>query len=212
MVFVKKETEVQKLIDQHFSLVGQTLAELEKMVHAYLKDDKEFKEDCSNIDRLEHEADQVRRDVECKLYQGAFLPIFREDYIMLVEQLDQVANQAEAVSQFIVLTRPTVPEMIQEDLRRIAAVSIEAFKTIKECMVAVRKKPEEAFEVSKTVQVKEKEVDDVVWGMTKKLFKSDIAKAEKIHVKMLIDRIAAISNRIEDTADRLAIMAVKSKV
>jgi predicted phosphate transport protein (TIGR00153 family) len=181
-------------------------------VEDYLKHDRVFKEDSGNIARLEHEADEVRRDIECKLYEGAFLPIYREDYIMLVEQLDQVANQAEAVSQFIMLTRPSVPEMIQEDLRQIARISVEAFRGIVDCVVAVRKDAAQAFAVSKEVQKRESEVDEIVWQMTKKLFKSDLPKAEKIHVKMLIDRIAAVSNRIEDTSDRLAIMAVKSKV
>jgi predicted phosphate transport protein (TIGR00153 family) len=212
MAFDKKENEVQSLIDQHFSLVDQALVELEKMVDDYLKNDKEFKHDSSNVDRLEHEADQVRRDIECKLYDGAFLPIYREDYIMLVEQLDHVANQAEAVSQFIVLTRPKVPEMVHEDLRQIARVTVESFKIMLGCLESVRKKPEESFALSKEVQKKEKEVDDIVWEMTKKIFKSSMEKAEKIHIKMLIDRIAAISNRVEDTADRLAIMAVKRNV
>ncbi len=212
MAFVKKENEVQALIDRHFSLVEGTLGELEKMVDEYLRGDKDFKQVCGNIDSLEHEADQVRRDVECKLYEGAFLPIYREDYIMLVEQLDRVANQAEAVSQFIVLTRPKIPEGIHADLRAIARISLEALRCIVGCVVSVRKKPAEAFELSKEVQRKEKEVDDIVWQMTKKVFKSDMEKAEKIHVKMLIDRIAAISNRIEDTADRLATMAVKRNV
>ncbi|MCK4548121.1 MAG: DUF47 domain-containing protein [Candidatus Eisenbacteria sp.] len=212
MAFARKETEVQKLVERHFDLVGQTLVELEKMVNDYLMDDKGFKQDCSNIDRLEHEADQVRREIGCKLYEGAFLPIFREDYIVLIEQLDQVANQAEAVSQFIVLTRPSVPAIVQEDLRRIARVSVEALETIRGCLEIVSKKPSEAFSVSEEVQKKEREVDDIVWEMTKKIFKSDMDKAEKIHIKMLIDRIAAISNRVEDTADRLSTMAVKRNV
>ncbi len=212
MVFVKKETEVQNLIDRHFNLVDQVLGQLEKMVDFYLKGDKAFKSCCGNIDRLEHEADEVRREIECKLYEGAFLAIYREDYIVLIEQLDQVANQAEAVSQFIVLTRPEIPEEIQDDLCRIARVSAESFKLIVGCIESVRKKPAEAFALSKQVQEKEREVDRIVWEMTKTVFKSKMKKAEKLHLKMLIDRIAAISNRIEDTSDRLATMAVKRNV
>ncbi len=212
MVFVKKETEVQNLIDHHFDLVGRTLNELERMVETYLKGDKAFKTCCGNIDRLEHEADQVRREIECKLYEGAFLPIYREDYIVLIEQLDQVANQAEAVSQFIVLTRPEIPDEIHDDLCRVARVTAESLKIIVGCIESVRKKPAEAFALSKQVQDKEREVDRIVWEMTKTIFKSKMKKAEKIHLKMLIDRIAAISNRIEDTTDRLATMAVKRNV
>ena len=178
----------------------------------YLACDKAFKEECSEVDRLEHQADEVRREIECKLYEGAFLPIYREDYIHLIEQVDQIANQAEAVSQFITLTRPEIPEMVREDLRRIAQVSAESFDVILSSMEAIQKDMKKTFAVSEQVQKKEKEVDDIVWQMVKKIFKSDMDKGEKIHVKMLIDRIAAISNRIEDTADRLVLMAVKRNV
>ena len=211
-MFVRKETEVEKLIDRHFSLVGQALTELEKMIDDYLASNKEFKQDSGRIDQAEHEADEVRRQIECKLYEGAYLPIYREDYINLVEELDHVANQAEAVSQFIMLTRPSVPEMVWDDLRRIARVTLESFELLMGCVETIRKDMKQVFPVSKEVQEREREVDEIVWEMTKKVFKSTMEKAEKIHVKMLIDRIAAISNRIEDTADRLATMAVKRNV
>lgn len=212
MVFVKKETEVEKLVMRHFTLVEQVLGELVKMLDDYFAEDRSFKADSSKIDQLEHEADGLRRDIECKLYEGAFLPIYREDYIMLVEQLDEVANKTEAAADFIMVTRPRIPQMVQQDLREIAQATLDAFKIIMACVETVMKDPKKAFAVSQEVQRKEAEVDEMVWQMTKKVFKSKIEKAEKLHVKMLIDRTATISNRIEDTADRLVLMAVKRNV
>ena len=48
-------------------------------------------------------------------------------------------------------------------------------------------------------------------NLTKKLFKSRLDKAEKLHLQQLFDRIALISNVVEDAADRLEIMAVKRR-
>ena len=74
-------------------------------VHSVVEGEKEFKDVAYKIHKTESEADTVRRKIELMLYQGAFLPIYREDYIVLLELIDKVANMAESASDFILLAK-----------------------------------------------------------------------------------------------------------
>ncbi len=207
----KKAEEAEKLIIKHFGLVKQVLDEFQKMVHDYVTLEKGFKEEAYQVHKLEHKADTVRRKIAMKLYEGAFMPIYREDYILLAEVVDEVANLIEGASDFIVLTRPMIPEFLQDDLLRMVDATADSFVPLMDALDLVNNDLSQLMDMTRKVGDMERAVDELEWELTKKLFKSRLDKAEKLHLQQLIDRIALVSNTVEDAADRLEIMAVKRR-
>ena len=207
--FGKKEKEVDALIAKHLEMVGRTLAALARMIDDYLKQDKAFKGEGYEVHSFEHEADKIRREAERKMEQGAFLPIYREDYIVLLELVDRVANKAEAVADFITLTRPNIPGFLEEGLRPLVAANVDIFKPLSRMYEMFQEDANKVLEIGKAVSEREQFVDRLQWDLTKAVFKSDLTLAEKLHLKEFIDEIAAISDRAEDVADRFEIMVVK---
>ncbi len=207
----KKAEEAEKLVTKHFGLVKKVLDEFQKMVHDYVTLDKGFKDEAYQVHKLEHKADTVRRHIAMKLYEGAFMPIYREDYILLAEVVDEVANLTESASDFIVLTRPIIPEFLQEDFLKMVDATTDSYAPLLAALEMFKKDLSKLMEVTKKVGDKEQAVDELVWELTKKLFKSRLDKAEKLHLQQLFERIALISNIVEDAADRLEIMAVKRR-
>jgi uncharacterized protein len=210
--FGKKEKEVEELIVRHIQLVKQTLTEFSALVGDYLNRDKQFKEDAYRIHTLEHEADSTRRQVSRKLCQGAFLPIFREDYVVLLELIDKIANKAEATSDLIVLTRPRIPDFLIEGLRELTEATVRCFDPIENLYDLFQKKLSEVLATAAKVEEGEQAVDMLQWNLIKAVFKSDLSLAEKLLLKELIDDIATISDRIEDVSDRFEIMVVKRSI
>jgi predicted phosphate transport protein (TIGR00153 family) len=212
MVFNRKETEVDALIVEHFTLIGHVLKEFYKMMTDYFHQDKSFKEDAYQVHTIEHEADKVRRKIAEKLHEGAFLPIFREDYLILVERMDKIANRAESTCDLVVLTRPRIPEFLVQDFSELVDVTTSTFDPLKEAIQTYQKDYKRLMEAAHQIRLSERKIDQMVWNITKKLFKSKLDKAEKLHLKQLIDAIADISDRIEDGADKLEAMEVKRQL
>jgi hypothetical protein len=124
MFFDRKEREVEKLFLQHFTEVGDALTHLATLLDCYLKGDKEFKNASMRVHESEHAADKVKESIEGMLYQGAFMPINRGDYIILAEFIDRIANEAELTANMIVLTRPQIPDFLKNDLMSLLSKSI----------------------------------------------------------------------------------------
>jgi len=207
--FGKKEKEVEDQIIKYIRLIKQTLLKFSGFIDDYLRRDKQFKEEAMKIHTLEHEADEIRRDVALKLTRGAFLPIYREDYIVLLELIDKIANKAESTSDFIVLTRPHVPDFLLDGIKQMVRATAECFEPMENMYEMFQKDLDEVLSAAKRVEKKEQEIDGLQWNLIKAVFKSDLQLAEKLHFKELIDNIAAISDRIEDVSDRFEIMVVK---
>jgi len=207
--FGKKEKEVEVLILKHLQLVKKTVLKFSNLVNDYLNRNKQFKEEAFRIHTLEHEADAIRRDVALKLSKGAFLPIFREDYIVLMELVDKIANKAESTSDLIVLTRPRLPDFLAQGIREMVQATLDCFKPVEQMYEMFQDNLDDVLNAAKLVEKKEQLVDRSQWDLVKALYKSDFSPAEKLHFKEVINNIAAISDRIEDVSDRFEIMVVK---
>jgi len=216
MIFNKKEREVEEMVIAHLKIVEKILQQFQDMIDYYLErrdlEDKVFKEKAGSIDNLERDADDVKREIETRLFQGAFLPIHREDYVVLIDRVDAVANKTEHVADLLVLTRPRIPEFLVNDFRRIIRTTVESFGPMMQVIETFRADIDKVMEDVKGISKKEQEVDQILWDMTKMLFKSDLDLCEKLHLREVLASIADISNLIEDAADRFRMMAIKRKM
>jgi len=209
MLFDRKEKEVARLFIEHYDSVDRALQNLRKLITAYLHQDQDYKHSSLLVHRSEQEADQVKQAIEAKLYAGAFLPINRGDYIMLAEFIDRIANQAETTANLIVLTRPDIPEFLHADLCLLMDKTIASFSAFRGALESLNQKVEAVKEAIAGVIAFEKEADKIEWETIKKLFKSDLNLARKLHIRELVEDIAFISDLAEDAAERLGIMVLK---
>ncbi len=209
MMFSKKEKEVEKLFMEHYARVSEALENLKELIITYLQDDRKFKEASLLVHQSEQAADAIKQEIEAKLYAGAFLPINRGDYIMLAEFIDRIANQAETTANLIVLTRPEIPDFLDNDLTLLLDKAIFSFDGFKGALENMNKDVEAVKESIALVVTFETEADRLEWETIKKLFKSNLDLARKLHLRELVEDIAFISDLAEDAAERLGVMIVK---
>ena len=208
-IFGKKEEAVGKLLEEHLIRVERIVQEFETMYQCYLLRDHDYKEGAGTIDRIEHEADTIRREIMLKLAGGAFLPIHREDYMRLAEHMDDVANATEEASKFLALTRPFLPDFLRDDFSAIVRETVEMIGPLRELLRGMNKKTDVVFALCEEIEQLEKSIDQREAILTKKLFKSDLRQSIKLHLKLLLDRIADVSDIIEDISDRVQVMTIK---
>jgi len=209
----RREEEVISLMDQHLEKVGECLESMRKTIEDYLKGDIDSsKANALKTHNLEGEADGLRRRIVEEFYKGAFLPALREDLIGLALAVDKIADRAESTCDFIMLTRPDIPEEFKEDFRKITIDSLAVFLPLREG----KKNLFKDFSLSreKTIEVHglEAKVDDDEWNLNRRIFTSELLLSQKMLLRDVAWHIASISDVIEDAADVLEVLIIKKQV
>jgi predicted phosphate transport protein (TIGR00153 family) len=216
MVIFKKEKEVVDLILRHLNTAEECLTTAMKTVETYLKGKiPEAKTLALKVDGIETENDFIRYSIRDKLYSGAYLPMVRGDIYNVVERIDKVCDAAEACCDFFLDQRPEIPEELKPEFLQVAQESFGIFVPLKEALenyLGEGGNVELIRERAKQVGIIESEVDKLEWDLTREIFTSSLDWGHKVHLRLCLDTIVELSDRAEDTADRLEIAVIKSRV
>lgn len=210
--FGKKERDVEQLITQHIELVDQAVRQLDGLFKSYFGDSKDYKKISKQVHNLEHEADVVRRKIELKLYEGAFLAMFREDFISLSEGIDKVAGKAEALADSLTLERPIFPQEYHDDFLALLQGSVEAFNPFLNIGDLLDSDLDRFLKIAARIEEAEQLVDRAEWKLLERIFNSDLELAHKLQLRDFVRRAAAISDLCEDASDMLEILVVKRRI
>lgn len=210
-LFGQKESHTKDLLKEHITAVQGTLDLFQDLMFAYLNGDKQYRELSYDVHDQEHEADELRRKVERQLYEGAFMPLFREDYIVFAELVDKVADRAETCSDMVAQQRPEIPEEFLDDFKDLIHEVIRAFHPLEDVVDVLEEGDQEKVrELVREIGSSEENVDKLEWDLIKRAWDlEELELAEKMHLRNLINLIASIADRIENISDRVNIMMVK---
>jgi len=212
-VLFKKKSQVQKLIQEQVSLVAQGLGFLKEAVKLYLEGDKEGCELKTRVvEQMETKADEVKRKAEKALYEGMYLPLFRGDLLDLMELIDDVADEAERIVDFLSIENPEIPSSWNEKMRRIVEKGILAFNLFRESFMLLHEDTRKAFSHAYKVKEVEKEVDRLQDGLNREIFQSNLQLAHKIQLRDLVIRMGFISDSSENAADKISMISIKRRI
>lgn len=213
MFFGKKEMAIIQLFEEHLEYIGRTLENLEKVFLAILHNDETSIEIyAEEVHKMESAADSKRREMENAMYQGAFLPNFRGDFLGLAESFDKVANEAENVVDQIVLQNLIISDDLKGDLLKQVQLSVETYRVCREAAVNLFQELDVAEEKIKETEKLENIEDSHERALVKKIFEKDISLAEKRQLRELVISIGNIANLSEDCSDRMEIIVLKRRV
>ncbi|MBN2799067.1 MAG: DUF47 family protein [Deltaproteobacteria bacterium] len=205
--------ELQDVMAQYCDLVGTTVIRFEEMLREYVAGDKHFKTDSKTIHEVESQADAFRLEIERHMFKAGVLPAYRQDYITLLETLDRIANKAEEAADFLYLVRPALPPELHQHVTDIGLATLKAWELLPP---AVAKVIAQDFKVKKAVEAigtLESEVDALQWTATRIVYRDlPLDRCQKMELRLFIDQIGDVSDRIENAADRLAVISIKHKL
>ena len=210
-MLTRKEGKVDKLIRKHMEEVQAGLQAFKETVFAYLDGDMDrFKQMAALTDSKESDADAVRREAENALYSGAYLPVYREDFSILLDLIDDMADGAEAVADFLLIETPRVPPQWREGLKQIAEKTVEAFFAFHKCFLFLYEDMEKAYSSIEQIRKLEKEIDRIIDNTLRGVFQSDLSLVEKIHLRELVSKLGQISNSAENASDKVRGLTLKT--
>ncbi len=214
MLFVgKKEQDIIEHFKNHIKAVEETLEGLGQLLETYKKGDADDLEKVNDIiHERESEADKIRRSMETEMYQGAFLPNFRGDFLGLVENFDRIANRAEGISDHIILTQVVIPDELIDDLIKQFGMSLKTYKSLKDGAEMLFDDLEEAAKLVLETEKLEHDEDQFERSLIKKVFSMDLELAHKNQLRELIMSIGDLADLSEDCSDRIEIVVLKRRV
>ena len=207
----ERRLDAIEILELELSVVNRTVQAFQKLLSDYFEGGGEILASAQEIDRMEKESDSLERKLEVLILTSKTVTAWNIECVHLADAMDKIANKVEDASDFLVLTRPHVPHSLIEPLLKMAQVTTEACEELTQAWEAFRENPSEITSCTHRIGDLEERIDKISWDATRSLFGLDLKLAEKIHLKGLIDHVAFISNRIEESAQVIEILALRER-
>ena len=116
-------------LEKHMELVYRCAKKLRPFVNAVIKRDlKRMAEVRSQIEALEHEADNIKKEIRLHMPKSLFMPVPREDLLELLLVQDKIANRTKDVSGVIRGRKMKIPKEIAPQFLEFVDRNIDAAK------------------------------------------------------------------------------------
>lgn len=212
MAFFKITKGIISQIDEFMDAIDLGAIVFKDGIENYLNNRKAmFGENIKKITELENQADSLRRNIENTLYTHSLLPEFRGDVLKLLEMLDDVIDTAKETLDQFDAEIPKIPISMHDDFKMLAEIAVKAVEALVEASRAF-------FRDVKTVRDKlhrvfhyEKEADRIAKEMKRRIFHNmpDFSLSEKFHLRYFTLHTESVTDKAEDVADLLSILAIK---
>ncbi|HID38459.1 MAG TPA: DUF47 family protein [Calditrichaeota bacterium] len=213
-ILFKSTRELEARIDEYLDAVSQGVLVFKEGVKNYIKKEHEsFQDRIKRIDDLEAKADNLRRNVENRLYQHSLIPEHRGDVLGLLENMDDVIDTAkETMNQFDV-EKPYIPEEFENHYIELSEMAVDAADAIVLASRAFFKDIKAVKDHLHKVYFYEKEADRLSDRIKRKVFASDdLELCQKFHLRYFALHIDTLADKAESVADRLSIYTIKRTI
>jgi predicted phosphate transport protein (TIGR00153 family) len=210
----KSESDVHEMIDDHVTLVVETLNKFQESMMTWVedKDLERANELALATHNLEGDADDLRRDIEMKLLNGALMARSRRPLLDIVERTDKLANAAEASLDFTLLQEIELPEQLVPVTEEIVELSVDIVDEVRDGLCALFGGNGEVLNHTEEIEELEGKIDGLERDFVQELFSMEnLELAEKILIRQYLESLVEISDRAEDLSDEMEILTATRK-
>jgi predicted phosphate transport protein (TIGR00153 family) len=210
----RRAKALENEIDAFLDKLSESGLLFKRAVQIYLNEGPtpEFEEKLQAVNRMESEADKLRRSIETQLYAQTLIPESRGDVLGLLENLDSVLNLHEGALWGFSIEKPDIPPEFRADFAALCDQAVLAVESIVLASRAFFRNIEAVGDHMHKVMFYEKEADKVSTKLKRAIFASDLSLSHKAHLRSFVEHIDNLADRSEDVGDRLAIYTIKRTV
>ena len=212
-LFAGAKTLETKIDSFHDNVIDAAMT-FNKSIATYLQEGRseDFKKTNKQLRQIEHDADQLRRDIENRLYVQNLIPDLRADVLELVENLDKVINRFDEVSYQFYIERPEIPEIYNTRIMTLVTQVTECAENLSIASRSFFRNFSLVRDYSQKVYFLEHESDLSSGHLKESIFDSDMPLANKLQLSTLFDEIENIADLAEDCVDELLIFTIKRDI
>jgi predicted phosphate transport protein (TIGR00153 family) len=116
-------------LEKHVEIAYSCVRQLNGFFKAVVSDDwdkaAKFRDSIAN---LEHEADDLKKEIRMRLPQSLFMPVPRQDLLELLLVQDMMANRTKDVSGIVMGRKMQIPKPIAKDFLTFVGRNVDAAK------------------------------------------------------------------------------------
>jgi hypothetical protein len=207
----RRTRALEAQIDELLDAISEGTLVFQQGIADYLQKDVErFEQRLKAIATFESKADALRREIETRLYRESLIPDHRGDVLGLLENIDNVIDEAKKTLHQFAVERPEVPADVTSDFLELAKAGVDAAQHLVSAVRAFFRDITAVPDHIHKVYFYEKEADRLADRLKRKIFtRDDLDLAHKIHLRYFCLHVETLSDRAEEVADRLAIYTIK---
>lgn len=169
----------------------------------------EFEQALIELQEIEHQADNLKREIEQTLYRKTLIPDLRSDVASLIDLTDRLINKQETIGLHLRIEQPLIPQSIAAELLTLLDKVGETIDHTLLCAKSFFTDLQRVQEYHTKVIAFESEADRLCTRTKVLLFDTDLPLVNKIQLRYFCDRIDQVANLAEDISDRIAIFTLK---
>lgn len=215
MLFFRRKAKVEDRLSAYFERCDECVSRFEKALEIYFSQGHgdAFAQSVGACHQAESQADDIRREIEHTLYGKALLPDSRGDLLGIIESFDRMPNVCSGILFGMLCQRTLVPEDLTDSIQQLASLNVEAYRLTRHCVASLFSNPKQTLGDAKAVDAKESESDRLERALIQRIFATEGGDTgKKILMRDLVLQIGDISDRAEDSADRIGIVAIKRQI
>lgn len=217
MLFFGNRAEALKsLFSAYVANFRDCIRSFESFFLVYLKGvyGDELEQRASRVRDAESRCDTNRREIQKRLATGAFLPDFRSDLFDLIDRVDRVPNQMEDIVVYVSIANTPFPMSLSSLFEEIIQRNIACVRDLADALDLLLIDLKASTDRAKTVEVEETEIDTLERQLYRGIFRENsdtTTPGKRLLLKEFVRGVCAVSNRAEDAADRIELLAIKRR-
>lgn len=198
---------------KHVEEAFNTVTQFAKAVEAYIKGDLNAKSVAiENVRKSEQQADILRSKMINELSEGIFMPPDREDLMHFVRTLDKIADWTNGAARILGYIELKVPDAILKNMSTATELICSSITMLKEAIQALIKNDlKKTLTSCAEVDRLEHDADDQKKVLIESIIHAKLEPTSLLLCYQLAEYMEGVTDKIEDAADFIKVVAIKSK-
>ena len=208
-----EEQSILQDAQKHVEETYKTVQYFSDAVGAFIRGDLNAKITAiENVRESEHQADVLRSKMVDELSEGLLLPPDREDLMHFVRGLDKIADWTNGAARILGFIEQKLPENILKNISSATELIFTSISRLKEAIQSISKNDlKKALLDCQDVDRLEHEADDQKKVLIESIIHAKLEPATLLLCYQLAEYMEGVTDKIEDAADFIKVLAIKSK-
>ncbi|MDP2922184.1 MAG: DUF47 family protein [Candidatus Omnitrophota bacterium] len=210
---MEEEQSILKDAQKHVDEISKTVTHFAEAVKAFIQGDLNAKTVAiENVRKSEQEADILQSKMVNELSEGIFLPPDREDLMHFVKTLDKIADWTNGAARILGFIEQKLPENVLKNISTATELIVEAVSRLKEAIQALTKNElKTALSSCEAVAKIEHDADDQKKTLIESIIHAKLEPTSLLLTYQLAEYLEGVTDKIEDAADFIKVVAIRSK-
>ena len=208
-----EEQSIIQDAEKHVEETYNTVSYFAQAIDAFIKGDLSGKAAAiENVRDSEHKADLLRTKMVNELSEGLLMPPDREDLMHFVKTLDKIADWTNGAARVLGFIEQKLPDNVLGNISVATELIVNSVTKLKDAIQSITKNDlKKALQDCEDVDRLEHEADDQKKVLIESVIHAKLEPVSLLLCYQLAEYLEGVTDKIEDAADFIKVVAIKSK-